>query len=334
MRKRKLGRTGYEVSTLGFGTLGLGGDMWRDVTPLAAQRTLYMSVEQGVDFIDTALSYAGGEAETLVGEVIRDLRARDHVVVATKVPPMNDTWPATPDVPLERVFHPQHVQRSVEQSLRNLRAEVLCIEQFHVWHDAWLSSSMWPEVRGCMQRMVKQGKVLHWGVSINSCDPDSAMNVLDEPLIETAQVVYNIFDRSAERGFLAKARERDIGLIARSPLDESGLSGALTVDTTFPRGDFRGRYFAGERLAAVVERADALEGLCGDEVATVPELALRFVVSHPDIGVVIPGMRTAAHLRDNLASVTAGPLSSAMLARLREHAWDKNWYTSATARAS
>lgn len=329
MRKRKLGRTGYMVSELGLGTLGFGGDRWRGVEPRDAQRTLYAALDAGLEFVDTALSYGAGLAEKLVGEVIRDLRARDRVVVATKVPPLDNRWPADADSIIERVFHPEHVQSSVEHSLRNLRAEAIPLAQLHVWHDAWLGARAWADVRGRMQLMIKQGKVLHWGVSINSGDPDSALKVLDEPLIETAQVVYNVFDRSCERAFFAKASRNEVAIIARSPLDEGGLSGQLSEKTTFPKGDFRSRYFAGERLQQMVERVAALADVRGDEVASVPELALRFTLSRPEVAVVIPGMRQLAHLHDNIAAVDRGPLSERLLTRLAEHAWDKNWYLSA-----
>lgn len=329
MRKRKLGRTGYMVSELGMGTLGMAGDMWRGVEPGDAQRSLYTAIDSGLDFVDTALFYGAGLAEKLVGEVIRDLRARDRVVVATKVPPLNETWPADANSLLERVFHPDHVQASVERSLRNLRVEVLPLCQLHVWHDAWLDSRSWADVRGRMQLMIKQGKVLHWGISCNSCDPGSALAVLDEPIVEAAQVVYNIFERSCEAEFFARAADREVAIIARSPLDEGGLSGYLRVDSSFPKGDFRGRYFAGERLAQMVARVEALGALLGDEVRSAPELAVRFVLSRPEVAVTIPGMRRIEHVRANLHAASKGPLSEPLLARLADHAWDKNWYLSA-----
>ena len=329
MRKRKLGRTGYMVSELGIGTLGFGGDMLRGVEPADAQRALYDAVEAGVDLVDTALSYGAGLAEKLVGEVIRDLRARDRVVCATKVPPMNNTWPADAEVPLERVFHPEHVQSSVERSLRNLRAEVIPLAQLHVWLDAWLESSVWSDVYERMQLMIEQGKVLHWGVSINSGAPDTALAVLDLPLIETVQVVYNIFDRSCEAELFARARANEVAVIARSPLDEGALSGTLTPSSEFLPGDFRARYFAGERLAQVVERVAPLTSLLGDEVASVPALALHFALARPEVAVVIPGMRRSEHVSANIAAIERAPLSEELLARVREHAWDKNWYVSA-----
>jgi aryl-alcohol dehydrogenase-like predicted oxidoreductase len=327
MRKRKLGRTGYHVSELGFGAWGLGGAAWRGVDPGDAQRALYLAIESGIDLVDTAPVY--GDSERLVGEVIRDLRARDTVVVATKVPPLDRTWPAEGSAGIEKVFPAEYVARSVEQSLRNQRAEALCIAQLHVWNDAWLESIAWQDLRGAMAALVKAGKVLHWGVSINAHDPDSALGVLDDPLIETVQAVYNIFDRSAERALFTRARERDVGVIARVPLDEGALGGAFTRETRFPEGDFRSRYFGGDRLAQVVERVDALRALVGGEVETLPELALRFCLSSPDVSSVIAGMRRIEHVRENMAVCDGRALSAALCERLREHAWDKNWYRNA-----
>ncbi|MEM9491544.1 MAG: aldo/keto reductase [Myxococcota bacterium] len=326
MNKRTMGSTGYQVTPLGIGTWGLGGGLWRDMEPRDAQRVLFRAVDAGLDFIDTALIYGDGLSETLVGEVVRELRARDWVVVASKVPPLDRHWPGDGQTALERVFPPEYVIRSVEQSLRNLRAEVVPIAQLHVWHDAWLQSTVWPDLRGAMEQCVRQGKVLHWGVSANSHDPDSVLELIADPLIETVQVIYNIYDPSAEDALLAAARQHRVGVIARCPFDEGALTGVLTRDTTFTPGDIRQRYFAGERLVQAVERARALDELCGDEVVDLPELALRFCLSQPDVAVVIPGMRRDRHLFHNLAAASKGALSPAMRERLREHTWDKNWY--------
>lgn len=324
MRKRKLGRTGYEVSEIGVGGWCLSGASWRGVDVRDAQRSLYTALDSGVTFVDTAPVY--GDSEVLVGEVVRDLRARDWAVVATKVSPADKTWPADGTRRIERVFPREYVIRSVEASLRSLRAEALCIAQLHVWHDAWLESSAWQDLRGTMRELVRAGKVLHWGVSINAHDPGSALGVLDDPLIETVQAVYNIFDPTAEAELFARARERDIGIIARAPFDEGVLTGVLTPDTVFPEGDVRARYLAGERLGQAVERVDALRPLLGDEARTLPELALRFCLSQPELGTVIAGMRRMEHVRENLAVSDGRVLTPALRERLREHAWARSWY--------
>ncbi len=326
MKTRRLGRTQLDVTELGYGTWGLGGDSWRGVDPRAAQRALYHALDAGVTFVDTALSYGDGAAETLVGEVVRDLRARDWAVVATKVPPRGKRWPAPAGAKLEEEFPVDYVTRCVEQSLRNLRAEILVLEQLHVWRDEWLDSPAWPELRGTMERLVREGKVLHWGISANAHEADNAVRILDESIIGTVQVIFNIFDQSAEETLLPRAMERDVGVIARVPLDEGALSGAIDAQTSFPADDFRARYFAGARKAEVAARVDALRPLLGDEAQTMAELALRFCLHRPEVSTVITGMRRREHVDANIAVSDGRTLSSRLLAKLEDHTWSKNWY--------
>lgn len=326
MQTRPLGRTGWQVSTVGFGCWGLGGEMWRDVPQESGRRALYLAIDSGFTLIDTALIYGHGESERIVGQVVRELRARDTALVATKVPPQDGRWPPDPRTPLERVFSVEHVTRSVERSLRNLRAEVLGVEQLHVWLDSWLESSYWPVLRGCMEQLVREGKVLHWGVSANDHAPGDTLAVLDEPIIETVQLIYNIFDRGAEEALFARAAERRVGVIARCPFDEGALTGAVGAESRFDADDFRSRYFRGERAAEVARRVDRLRPLLGDEASTLPHLALRFCLSRPEVSSVIPGMRRPEHVRANMAVGDGRTLSPGLLDRLAEHAWDKNWY--------
>jgi aryl-alcohol dehydrogenase-like predicted oxidoreductase len=177
-----------------------------------------------------------------------------------------------------------------------------------------------------MEKLSMEGKVRHWGISINDHAPETALRALADPIFETAQIIYNVFDRSPEKALFALARERDLGIIVRVPFDEGALTGAIRPDTTFPEGDWRHRYFRGDRPAQAAHRADALRELLGEEAKTLPELALRFILSRPEVSTVIPGMRRAEHARANAAVSDGRPLSPAMLDRLRAHAWDKNWY--------
>jgi aryl-alcohol dehydrogenase-like predicted oxidoreductase len=339
VQTRPLGKTGYSVGVVGFGGWGLGGDLWRDVDVRDAQRVLYQAVEHGVDFIDTASVYGNSESERLIGEVVRDLRARDRVVVATKVAPADGRWTFGPEAadydqltdlrPLHTVFPITHMMQSIDRSLRNLRSEGLPLVQLHVWHDAWLEASAWPELRGMMERCVHAGKVLHWGVSIDAHQPGTATKVLADPLIETVQLVYNVWNRTAEAELLPAAAAAGTGVIVRCPFDEGALTGAITYDTVFPTGDWRGRYFRDDRLAELrphVERLRALVQESHGEVESLPELALRLAIDQPQTSVVIPGMRRAAHLHANLATAERPPLSASLRARLGEERWDRNWY--------
>lgn len=326
MRRRRLGGTGLEVSEIGFGGWGLGGAMWLGVPEDVGDRALETALDAGVDFIDTALVYGDGKSEQRIGRVLAKRADRRGVRIATKIPPRNFEWPGRAGSKLADVFPASHVAASVEASLRNLRIGTLDVEQFHVWHDAWLDDPDWPAVRATMERLKADGKVLHWGVSVNDHEPESALRLLRDPLLETVQVIYNIFERSPERALFDLVRERDLGVIVRVPFDEGSLTGAIRSETVFDEGDWRNRYFRGERKAEAARRADALSALLGDEAATLPELALRFVLSRPEVSTVIPGMRRPEHARANVAVSDGRGLSPGLLARLIEHAWDKNWY--------
>jgi aryl-alcohol dehydrogenase-like predicted oxidoreductase len=320
MKSRRLGRTGIEVSEVGFGAWGLGATMWRGVADDDALAAVRAAVASGVTFIDTALAYGDGHSERLIA------KARTNVVVATKIPPKDGVWPAAAASEIADVFPSDHVRATTETSLRNLGGDAIALQQFHVWHDAWLDQPAWTATRREMERLVAEGKVRHWGISINDHAPETALRALGDPLFETAQVIYNIFDRSPERELLARAREKNIGIIVRVPFDEGSLTGAIRPDTRFPEGDWRHRYFRGERRAEAARRADALKTLLGDEAKTLPELALRFVLSRPEVSTVIPGMRRTEHARANAAISDGRPLSPALLERLGAHAWTKNWY--------
>ena len=326
MHFRPLGRTGLRVSPVGFGAWGLAGELWQGASRAEAEAALGAALDAGCTFIDTALIYGPGVSERTIGAVLRQRGDRDRVVVASKIPPLDRRWPPDPAVPLAQVFPAAHLVRSVEESLVNLGLDALPLEQLHVWLDRWLDDPGWPELARAMEDLVRAGKVRHWGISANDHDPDSALRALDQPLIETVQVIYNIFDRSPERALFPRAAARDAGVIARVPFDEGALVGAISAGAVFDAGDFRSRYFRGERAAQAAERADRLRPLLGAEADTLAELALRFCLSRPEVSTVIPGARRAAHARANMLAGDGRPLSAALLAKLAEHAWDKNWY--------
>ena len=326
MNSRKLGSTGYAVSELGFGGWGLGGSQWRGVDDGTAREALREAVDRGITFFDTALAYGNGHSERLIGDVLKaDVRA-GRVVVATKVPPRNEEWPGKAGKPLADVFPDRHLAGSTEQSLRNLGVEALPLQQLHVWHDAWLDDPEWQASYDRIVRLKREGKVLHWGISINDHAPETALRVLEDPIFETAQVIYNIYDRSPERALFQLAKTKPLGVIVRVPFDEGALTGQIRSDTIFPAGDWRAEYFSGDRRAEAERRGKALAQVLDDEVRTLPELALRFCLSSPAVATVIPGMRRAAHVRQNVAAAEKGRLTPGMLAKLEGHAWEKNWY--------
>jgi aryl-alcohol dehydrogenase-like predicted oxidoreductase len=326
VKRRTLGSTGYAVSDLGYGGWGLGGTQWRGIDDSQGREALREALDRGITFFDTALAYGDGHSERLIGEVLKaDLRA-GRVVVATKVPPKNEEWPGKAKRPLADVFPARHLAASTEQSLKNLGVEAVPLQQLHVWHDAWLDDPEWQASYEQIVRLKREGKVQHWGISINDHAPETALRVLRDPIFETAQVIYNIYDRSPERALFELARTKPLGVIVRVPFDEGALTGQIRADTVFPAGDWREEYFAGDRRAEVERRGKALARMLDDQVQTLPELALRFCLSSPQVSTVIAGMRRAPHVRANAAAADKGPLAPGLLAKLEAHAWEKNWY--------
>ena len=326
MKTRPLGNTGYRVSEVGFGAWGLGGEMWRGVDDSEGRKALHEGVEQGITFFDTALAYGNGHSEQVIGEELKHEIRSGRVTVATKVPPMNRQWPGKSSYNLGDVFPAKYIATSTEQSLKNLRMEALHLQQLHVWNDAWLSDPDWEASYQQIVRLKEEGKVLHWGISINDHAPETALRILADPLFETAQVIYNIYDRSPEKALFALARKRPLGIIVRVPFDEGALTGQITAKTVFPPGDWRAQYFAGDRKMEAERRGKALAQVLDAQVETLPELALRFCLSTPEVSTVIPGMRRPAHVRQNAMVSTKGALPAGMLSKLKPYAWDKNWY--------
>ena len=329
MKTRQLGSTGYRVSEIGFGGWGLGGEMWRGVDDAEGRKALHEAIDQGITFFDTALAYGGGHSERVIGDELKHEIRGGRAMVVTKIPPKNSQWPAKSSYKLRDVFPAKYIASSTEQSLKNLRIEALHLQQLHVWNDVWLQDPEWQASYHEIVRLKEEGKVLHWGISINDHAPETALRVLTDPIFETAQVIYNIYDRSPEKQLFALAKQKPLGIIVRVPFDEGALTGQITAKTVFPAGDWRAGYFAGDRKAEAERRATALAGVLDDQVQTLPELALRFCLSSPEVSTVIPGMRRPAHVRQNAQAEAKGPLSPPMLAKLKQHAWDKNWYPEA-----
>lgn len=321
MKYRKLGRTNFEISEIGYGAWGIGGLQWlggEDTESLAALRR---AIELGLNFIDTALAYGDGHSEQLVGRVAAGAGRR--IYVGTKVPPKNQLWPARPGIPISQVFPYEYIMRSTEESLRNLGMETIDLQQLHVWNPEWLGSDDW---RRAFEDLKRSGKVRAVGVSINDHQPDSALHLIETGLIDSVQVIYNIFDQSPEQRLFPLCMERDIGVIARVPLDEGSLTGKITANTSFPPGDFREGYFKGDRKRQVEQHVDELRRALGLKNGDLPAIALRFCLSHPAVSTVIPGMRSRRNVEANCALPDQGPLPPQILAELKKHVWARNFY--------
>jgi len=243
--------------------------------------------------------------------------------VATKVPPKNELWPARPAIGIGQVFPYDYILRSAERSLRNLGMDTIDLLQLHVWNPEWIGRDEW---RRAFEELKRSGKVRFVGISINDHQPDSALEIIETGLIDTVQVIYNIFDQSPERNLLPLAAARDVGVIARVPLDEGSLTGKIDEHTRFAPGDFRAGYFKGDRKKQVREHVESLLRDLAVDAGALPEIALRFCLSQPAVSTVIPGMRSVRNAEANCAVPDKGPLPADTLAVLKRHAWDRNFY--------
>jgi aryl-alcohol dehydrogenase-like predicted oxidoreductase len=322
MRYRKLGRTGLEISEIGYGAWGIGGKQWKGGTDDESIRALRRSFELGLNFIDTALAYGDGHSELLVGEVVKD--APHRVYIATKVPPKNRIWPAAPGSNIADVFPYDYIVRSTEESLRNLRVDTIDLQQLHVWDPGWIDRDEW---KRAFEDLKRDGKIRFTGVSINDHQPDSALEVVAGGLIDSVQVIYNIFDQTPEKNLFTVTKKHNVGVLARVPFDEGSLTGTITENSEFEGDEFRAFYFRGDRKKEVVEHVSALRAVLEGVPDSLPQVALRFCLSHPAVSSVIPGMRRVRNVESNCRVSDTGPLEEAALQKLRKHAWDKNYYS-------
>ncbi|MGC8628014.1 MAG: aldo/keto reductase [Acidimicrobiales bacterium] len=324
MNYRRLGRTGLQVSELGYGSWGIGKQMWVGADDAESKKSLEAALAAGVNFIDTALVYGDGHSESLVGQVVR--ASAEQVYVATKIPPANYEWPARSGVAASEAFPGEWVRECTERSLSNLGLEVIDVQQFHVWSDDWVGQGDWAEAIDALR---SEGKIRYFGVSINDHQPANALRLVRSGLVDTVQVIYNIFDQSPEDELFPAVQQADVGVIVRVPFDEGSLTGSVTPNTVFPEGDWRNGYFGGDRKAQVWERAQAIAHDLGRPAEELAEVALRFCLSHPAVSTVIPGMRRAVNVERNVAAAALGALPADQVAKLRSHRWVRNFYQAA-----
>lgn len=323
VQSRPFGRLGWAVSEIGFGCWGLGGG-WGPRDDAEARRALERALELGVNFFDTAYVYGNGHSEELLGQVLG--RWKEPVRVATKVPSKTMEWPAKSTTPASRAFPTNWIIRCTETSLKRLKRPSIDLQQLHVWTDAWAEADEWQKALDILKR---QGKIRAFGVSVNDHQPHSVMKLVATGKIDSVQVIYNIFDQEASSALLPLCKKQGVAVIVRVPLDEGSLTGAFTPETRFERGDWRAGYFRGERLKQVCERVERLKELLTPEVPTLSALALKFVLAHPAVSTVIPGMRKVKHVEANCALSDGRPLEPPLIEQLHAHAWPRNFYLDA-----
>ncbi len=316
MQYRTFGRTGWQVSAIGYGMWGMAG--WTGSESAEVNKALDKAVELGCNFFDTAWGYGEGLSEEILNAVMKR-HAGKKLYAATKIPPKNRKWPSKPGYDIRDVFPKDYIIEYTEKSLKNLGLERIDLQQFHVWEDGWADQDEWKEA---IEKLKQQGKVQAWGISINRWEPNNSLQTLRTGMIDSVQVIYNIFDQAPEDELFPLCGELNLGVIARVPFDEGSLTGTLTKETTFPKEDWRSTYFVPENLHSSVDHANALKPLVPDGM-TLPEMALRFILANQDVSVTIPGMRRINHVAANMHAGDGNSLSDALLQELKNHRWDR-----------
>jgi aryl-alcohol dehydrogenase-like predicted oxidoreductase len=316
MKYRTFGRTGWNVSDIGYGMWGMGG--WTGSDDAESQESLKKALDLGCNFFDTAWAYGDGHSEKLLGRLVRTNPVR-KIHVATKIPPKNRRWPSRREFKLDDCFPPDYIEQYVHSSLENLGVEKIDLIQFHTWEDSWVDDDRWAKKLDDLKR---QGLIRAVGISLNRWEPWNGVRAVKSGLIDAVQVIYNIFDQNPEDELFPACAAMNVAVIARCPFDEGTLTGNLTLESRWPAGDWRNTYFVPENLKASVEHAEALRPLISRGMS-MAEMALRFILNNPTVSTIIPGMRKVKNVEANVRAAKKGPLTAKLHEKLRRHRWDR-----------
>jgi aryl-alcohol dehydrogenase-like predicted oxidoreductase len=321
MKYRQFGKTGMKVSEIGFGAWAIGGN-WGSQKEKDSIDALHKAIDLGVNFIDTAAGYGHGKSERIISKVLKE--RSEKVYVATKTHPVRGPWPPTPFCKIEERYPEHYLRRSVEERLRNLNRECLDILQLHTWTRAWNKN---PSAFIVLQKLKEEGKIKYIGISTPEHDQNCVIDLMREGLVDVVQVIYNIFEQEPAAELLPTAKEKNVGIIIRMVFDEGILTGKYTVKSSFPSDDFRHQYFAGDRLERAVKRVDKIKVEIRDSGFNMPQVAIKFVLAHPAVSTVIPGIRNVQQSETNCAISDLPDLPEELQKRLQKHAWLRAfWY--------
>src|SRR5438874_177883 len=316
MKYRKFGRSGIEVSDIAHGLWGMGG--WSGSNDTESMAALQLAVDLGCNFFDSAWAYGDGKSDSILGQIIAKNSSK-RLYSASKIPPKNLRWPASPKYKYHDVFPPDQVFKYADLIRKKIGTDSIDLLQFHVWDDTWTDE---PDFRSTVEKLRRDGTIRFFGLSLNRWEPENGIKAVRTGLVDAVQVIYSIFDQSPEDELLPLCQELDIGVIVRVALDEGSLGGKMTRDTKFPASDWRSGYFNPQNLANTLDRVGRLKAILPAGMS-ITEMALRFVISHPAVSTTIIGMRKLDHVRENIAFSDKGPLDPQLLEELKKHRWDR-----------
>ena len=326
MKFRPFGKHGFNCSEIGFGAWAIGGS-WGTQADTDSIAALNRALDLGCNFIDTAAGYGNGRSEKIIAQVLRD-RAKagkkEKIFVATKTPPGPGIWPPSPYCLADQRFSESYVRENVAERLRNLGTTRLDLLQLHTWTRAWNRN---PTPFKLLRKLQAEGQLGLIGVSTPEHDQNSVIELMRAGWVDAVQVIYNIFEQEPAAELLDVAKECGVGIIVRVVFDEGVLTGKFTKDTKFAADDFRNNYFSGDRLIRAVNRTEEIRKDVSDSGYTLPQAALKFVLAHPAVSTVIPGIRNVAQAEANCGASDLPNMPPALLQKLHRHNWRRAfWY--------
>ncbi len=313
MNYRTFGRTGWQVSEVGFGAWAIGS-AWGQVSEEDALAALRAAIEQGVNFVDTADVYGDGRSERLISQTLKEFKDR-RIYVATKAGRRLDPHVA-------EGYNEQNLRAFVERSLRDLDVETLDLVQLHCPPTAVYYM---PEAFAALDGLVKDGLIRYYGVSVEKVE--EALKATEYPNVTSVQIIFNIFRERPAELFFPLAKQRNVAILARVPLASGLLSGRMTRETYFPADDHRnynrhgeafdvGETFAGVNFETGLAAVDRLRPLVPAR-ASMAQFALRWILMFDAVSVVIPGAKNPAQAQSNAAASSLPPLSEEAMAETK-----------------
>lgn len=319
MLYRTLGPSGLKVSEIGFGAWQIGGG-WGAIDDAESLRSIQLAIDNGVTFIDTAAVYGDGHSEKLIGQAVAG--QRNKVVIASKIPPKNMKWDDVPKLPCTATFPASWIIQQTEKSLTHLKIDQLDLQQLHAWSPAYVQQTEWLEG---FQKLKQQGKIKAFGVSANDWDPYGTVELAQRGMVDSIQVIYNIFEQRPQEKLLPAAKKSNVGIIVRVPFEEGLLTGNFGPTAQIDPNDWRSKWLTQERREQAAARVEALKKFLTPTTPTLASLALKFCLSNPAVSTVIPGMRKTTHVKSNTAASDGKPLPEAQLNELKKHAFVHGW---------
>lgn len=325
MRYRKFGKTDWNVSEIGFGGWALGGQ-WGEQDDRQSVVALHKAIDLGLNFIDTAEGYGDGRSERVIGGVLR--QRSERVYVATKTPPKPGPWPPTPYCTAEERYPEKYLRKNVESRLKNLGVDCLDVLQLHTWTRAFNRD---PSPLDVLRRLREEGKLRRIGLSTPEHDQNCVIDLMRRGYLDVVQIIYNLFEQEPAAELLPVAQETGVAVIVRVVFDEGALTGKYCKGHEFAENDFRRQYFAGDRLDRVVDRVERIRKDVAEfgwaKQYTLADVAIKFVLAHPAVSTVIPGIRNVRQAELNLAASDKPDLPDELLKKLHRHRWLRGvWY--------